>query len=221
MNDEIKSAATRGDIKHLLEIIYCDQLDTRKSAIEAIAGVGGRKAVKALLGVARDRAGLKPELRLHALESLGTVSGKLEYLSILDEFIDGDNRKVVLEARRMFRQIDPVDLPLRLVEKACLDHQAISTYSRYREPGAVALLDGFFEERIVAGDVLTTPYWGRVYVAVRALGKIEGKEAVHALDKIDRWLHGRTGRREGFLQSERASKLKKAVGLSLRSAGKE
>lgn len=217
----MKSAVSRGDIRYLLETVYGDQPDSRKCAVEAIAGVGGGAAVKALLGVARDRARLKPELRLHALEFMGTICDKFEYLSLLDEFIAGDNRKVVRGARRMFRQADPVDLPRRLAEKGCLDHQAVSTYGRYREAGAVALLEGFIEERIAARDVLTTPHWGRVYIAVRALGKIERSEASGTLRNMERWLMERTGRGAGFLQSERAGKLKKAVESSLESVEKE
>jgi len=99
----------------------------------------------ALMSIARDRWGQNPNLRVAALRSLGRLTETPRYISLLEEFIAGDNRKVVAAARSILRDLRPEGFPRRLVARGCLDHAAIRTYGDSREASSVPLLAGFLE----------------------------------------------------------------------------
>lgn len=211
LSEEISNAVSRGDIKYLLEVVYGGCAESRISAVDGIAAVGGRKAVRALVGVAGDRERLRPDIRSRALESLGGLCGPGEYVVILDRFIAGENPKITTAARRMLKRVDPDGFAGHLVEKGCLDYRAISAYGRYVEAGAVPLLGVFIDERIRNNDVTSATYWGRVYIAAGALGKIGGEDAVRILEKLDHWCGRWEAEVDGVLHGERLQKIQSAL----------
>lgn len=215
MNEEIKIAISNGDIEYLIEVVYGDTLESRISAVEGIAAIGGRKAVRTLIGVAGNRQKLRPEVRSVALEALGGICAQEEYASILCRFINGENPKLTTTARRILKSVDPDGFAGHLVEKRCLDYRAISAYGRHLETGAVSLLGGFIDERICNNDVTSIKYWGRVYIATGALGRIGGEEAVRILDKLGHWCGVREQEAAGVLHGERLRKIREALETAL------
>lgn len=216
MNKDIDAALSSGDINFLMDVVYGDSLESRISAVEAIAVIGGKNAARALLSIAGDRDKLRPDIRLSALESLGGLYSPDDYVAVLDRFISGENPKVVAVARRILRSVDPEGFARHLLGKECLDYRAISAYGRYHEDGAVPLLDRFIDERIHNNDAVSTAYWGRVYIAAGALGRIGGEEAARTLRKLDRWCREREVADNGLLQKERLRKISRAIESSIK-----
>jgi HEAT repeat protein len=217
---EVERAAREGDLGVLLTALEDASSDVRTVAVEALGQVGGERAKVALMSVARDRSGQRPEVRISALGALEALHGMERYASILQEFIPGDNKKVVAAARRMLEAVDPVGYPLRLVERRCLDHAAISVYGSAGERAAVPLLNEFVTARIKAGDLTNTGHWGRVYAAARALGRIGGAEAGQALESLLDSLSSAERRGGKWLEKERISKIMDATRTSIEQAGK-
>ena len=217
---EVERAARERDITFLLQALEDASFEVRNAAVEALGRVGGEGAKVALLSLARDRKGERPEVRIMALGALEGLYDGERFASILQEFVTGDNRKVVAAARRMLESVDPDGYPLRLVERGCLDHAAISVYGRAGEHAAVPLLTGFVIGGMEAGDLTNTGNWGKVYAATRALGRIGGAEAGRTLQALLHWLSSADGRGRRWLEEERISKIIDAAGESLEQVGK-
>jgi HEAT repeat protein len=217
---EIERAARERDSAFLLQALEDASFEVRNAAVEALGRVGGEGAKVALLSLARDRKGERPEVRITALGALEGLYEKDRYASILQEFVTGDNRKVVAAARRILESVDPGGYPLRLVERGCLDHAAISVYGRAGEQAAVPLLDEFITGRMEAGDLTKTGNWGKVYAATRALGRVGGAEAGRTLQVLLDWLSSGGGRKRRWLEEERISKIADAARESIEQVGK-
>jgi HEAT repeat protein len=184
LSPDLQAAADAGDIQYLLEALKDPAFEVRVAAARGLGALGGEKANLVLLSVARDRWGERPEVRMAALRSLGRIHGPERYASILQEFISGDNRKVVAAARRMLQAADPQGFPRRLVDVGALDPGSIRVYGDSREVSALALLRGFLREREEAGEISSSRNWGKVFAAAKALGNIGGREAVEALREL-------------------------------------
>ena len=104
---DIERAIERGDLRYLLDALDDASLENRVMAIEGLGELGGEQARLALLRVARDRWGYRPEIRIAALRSLGRLTESGRYADLLAEFIAADNRKVVASARDMLNGVDP------------------------------------------------------------------------------------------------------------------
>lgn len=206
----LRSAAERGDVRMLENVLQGESRDERVLAARLLAGVGGRKADVLLLSVARDRRGQHPEVRITALESLGSRLGVERYSDVLEEFICGENRRVMSASRHMLQAADPEGYPRRLLSKGCLDHSAIKVYGKSGYGDAVPLLSDYIRARIEADDVTKTGNWGKVYAAVRALGNIGGSRAKETLEGLSRWLE-QGGPHEGTLKDMRSGKLRGAL----------
>ena len=217
---EIERAAREGDTAFLVKALEDASFEVRDAAVEALGQVGGEGAKVALLSLARDRRGERPEVRIKALGALEGLHDTDRYASILQEFVTGDNRKVVAAARRMLESVDPAGYPLRLVERGCLDHAAISVYGRANEQAAVPLLTEFVTGRMEAGDITNTGNWGKIYAATRALGRIGGDEAGRTLQSLLEWLSSTGGQRRRWLEEERVSKIINAAEESIEQARK-
>jgi HEAT repeat protein len=181
---DLEAATARGDVGYLLEALRDPDFEVRQAAAGSLGEVGGEKANLVLLSVARDRWGERPEVRITALRSLGRIHKRDRYISILQRFITGDNKKVMVAARGMLREVDPEGFPRRLAASGALDHAAIRVYGAGSEPSAVGLLGQFLDDAGEAGDLATSSNWGKVYAAVRALGNIGGPDAVKALQRL-------------------------------------
>jgi HEAT repeat protein len=184
LSSDLQAAADAGDIQYLLEALQDPSFEVRVSAAAGLGALGGEKANLVLLSVARDRWGERPEVRTAALRSLGRIHGPERYASILQEFISGDNRKVVAAARRMLQGADPQGFPRRLVDAGALDPGSIRVYGDSREASALPLLRGFLREREEAGEISSSRNWGKVFATAKALGNIGGREAVEALREL-------------------------------------
>ena len=205
---DIEEAKRRGDAGYLLKVLAGPSRGLRVMAVRALGEVGGKRARMALASVARDRRGEGPDVRLAAIESLDGLYGDEAYASFLEEFIAGDNRRVVNGARRVLSGADPDGYPMSLLSRGCLDHQAIGVYGRSRLAESVPLLGRFLEERAAAGDLLSTTCWGKVYVSVRALGNIGGEDAVKTLSMLLGAIHGAGSSGNRVLTLERADKIR-------------
>lgn len=181
---DLVAATARGDVQYLLEALKDPEFEVREAAARSLGEIGGEKANLALLSVARDRWGERPEVRIAALRSLGRIHKRDRYLSILQGFLSGDNKKVIAAARGMLREVDPEGFPRRLVASAAVDHGAIRVYGAGHEVSAVPLLRSFLDDAREAGDIATSLNWGKVYAAVRALGNIGGTDAAKALQLL-------------------------------------
>lgn len=217
---EVERAAREGDVAVLIRALADASFEVRTAAVGALGGMGGERAKVALISVARDRRGERPEVRIAALGALEGLHGMGRYASILQEFVTGDNRKVVAASRRMLEAVDPDGYPLRLVERLCLDHAAISVYGRAGAEAAVPLLTGFVTDRMEAGDLTDTGNWGKVYAATRALGRIGGADAGRTLQALLDWLSSAGGQGGRWLDKERLSKIIDAARASIEHAGK-
>lgn len=216
----IEEAKRRGDTGYLLEVLAGPSRGLRVMAVRALGEVGGERSRMALASVARDRRGEGSDVRLAAIESLEDLYGEEAYASFLEEFIAGDNRRVVTGARRVLSGADPDGYPLRLLSRGCLDHQAIGVYGRSRLAESVPLLGSFLEERAAAGDFLSTSCWGKVYVSVKALGNIGGEDAVRTLNILLGAIHDAGSSGDRVLTRERADKISGAVRIALGATGK-
>ena len=217
---DIEEAKRRGDAGYLLKVLAGPSRGLRVMAVRALGEVGGKRARMALASVARDRRGEGPDVRLAAIESLDGLYGDEAYASFLEEFIAGDNRRVVNGARRVLSGADPDGYPMRLLSRGCLDHQAIGVYGRSRLAESVPLLGRFLEEHAAAGDLLNTTYWGKVYVSVRALGNIGGEDAVKTLGMLLGAINAAGSSGDRVLTQERADKIRGAARAAIDAAGK-
>jgi HEAT repeats/PBS lyase HEAT-like repeat len=218
---DVEAAAARGDVQYLLEALQDPGFEVREAAALGLGEVGGEKANLALLSVARDRWGERPEVRIAALRSLGRIHERNRYLSILQQFITGDNRKVAAAARGMLREIDPEGFPARLAASGAVDHGAIRVYGVEREASAIPLLCRFLDEAREAGNLVTSRNWGRVYAAVRALGNIGGMDAVVALQRLTAALEKQEAESSGSLALGRIEKILGAARNSIQLARRE
>ena len=137
---DIERAIARGDMQYLLDALDDGSLEAMIIAIEGLGELGGESARMALLRLARDRWGYRPEIRIAALRSLGKVTETARYADLLEGFIARENRKVIAAARDMLRQVDPEGFAGRLLAQGCLDHAAIRVYGTSREEAAAGLL---------------------------------------------------------------------------------
>lgn len=217
---DVGRAIARGDLQYLLDALDDASLEKRIMAVEGLAELGGEQARLALLRVARDRWGYRPEIRIAALRSLGRVTESGRYADLLGEFIAGDNRKVVASARAMLKSIDPEGFAGRLLARGCVDTAAIRVYGASRQKEAAALLDEFLKERMADGDVASPQQWGKVFAAARALGNIKGERAVQALEGLLDWLAGDERVEATGLVGQRLGKIRNAAGASAREAKK-
>jgi HEAT repeat protein len=215
LSPDLQAAADAGDIQYLLEALQDPSFEVRVAAARGLGALGGEKANLVLLSVARDRWGERPEVRTAALRSLGRIHGPERYASILQEFISGDNRKVVAAARRMLQAADPQGFPRRLVEVGALDPGSIRVYGDSREASALPLLSGFLREREEAGEISSSRNWGKVFAAAKALGNIGGREAVEALRELLSCLESFEEEGAGPLARGRVEKISAATRDSL------
>ena len=202
----------------MLDALEDASLETRIMAIEGLGELGSESARLALLGIARDRWGYRPEIRIAALRSLGKSTGSARYADLLEDFIAGENRKVMSAARDMLRQVDPDGFPGRLLAKGCVDHAAIRVYGDTREKSAVPLLASFLEERMEAADLGSPRQWGKVFAAVRALGNIGGEDAAGALEGLLAWLDDEARPEATGLPGQRLDKVRQAAAESVSRA---
>jgi HEAT repeat protein len=217
---DVEAAAASGDAQFLLEALRDPAFEVREAAALGLGEVGGEKANLALLSVARDRWGERPEVRIAALRSLGRINERSRYLSILQQFITGENRKVTAAARAMMREMDPDGFPARLAASGAVDHGAIRVYGAQSEASAVPLLCGFLDDAREAGNLATSRYWGKVYAAVKALGSIGGTEAVEALGRLITALEKQEGEISGSLALGRVEKILGAARNSIQLASR-
>jgi HEAT repeat protein len=215
LSPDLQAAADAGDIQYLLEALQDPSFEVRIAAARGLGALGGEKANLVLLSVARDRWGERPEVRTAALRSLGRIHGPERYASILQEFISGDNRKVVAAARRMLQAADPQGFPRRLVDVGALDPGSIRVYGDSREEAALPLLSGFLREREEAGEISSSRNWGKVFAAAKALGNIGGREAVEALRELLSYLESFEVEGAGPLARGRVEKIAGATRDSL------
>lgn len=184
LSGDLEDAVRRGDIQYLVDALGDASFETRIAAADRLGEVGGDKANLALLTVARDRWGERPEVRIAALRSLGGIHGAGRYSDILQQFIAGDNRKVMAAARKMLQAVDPDGYPRRLAASGAVDHGAMRVYGISRERSALPLLREYVDARASARDIASSGNWGKVYAAARALGKIGGAESVEILERL-------------------------------------
>jgi len=216
---DIERAIARGDMQYLLDALDDGSLEARIMAVEGLGELGGESSRMALLRLARDRWGYRPEIRIAALRSLGKVTETARYADLLEGFIARENRKVIAAARDMLRQVDPEGFAGRLLAQGCLDHAAIRVYGSSREEAAVGLLASFLDERMAAADLSSPSQWGKVFAAVRALGNIKGPDAVQALRSLLAWLDDPERPRVAGLAGQRLDKIRQAVLGSLAEDG--
>jgi HEAT repeat protein len=217
---DIEQAARERNVLALLNALEQPSLEVRLAAIDALGEVGGERARLVLLGIARDRLGERPEVRIGALRSLGMIYGPSEYASLLEDFISGENKKVVSASRRMLSEADPSGFAARMVARGALDHAAMQVYGTSGEESAVPLLKGFLAERVERGDITGARCWGRVHAAVKALGKIGGDAGAEALESLIEGIESgaAAGDARGFLRSERLEKIERAAREALAKA---
>jgi HEAT repeat protein len=220
LSGDLEAAAARGDIGYLLEALKDASLEVRVAAVERLGELGGERTNLALLRVARDRWGERPEVRIAALRSLGRIHEPERYASILDEFITEENRKVIAAARKNLQAVDPQGFAKRLVARGAVDHGAIRIYGTSGESSAVPLIRGFLLARERAGDITSASNWGKAYAAVRALGNIGGREAVEILGSLLLSLETEKTRETGSLVRGRVEKIRNATRESLVRAEK-
>jgi HEAT repeat protein len=221
MTGDLKEAIARGDTAYLLEALDDASLEVRLAAIGGLGEAGGEKARLALLRIARDRWGERPDVRVAALRSMRKTTGPDRYAGYLEEFIAGENRKVQAAARGILRDLDPEGYPVRLMSRGCVDHAAIRVYGTGHLTAAVPLLDGFLRQRMEKGDLSSTRQWGKVYAAVRALGNIGGPEAVESLEGLLAGIRRAPRATDQGLRGQRLDKIREAAVISIRSAEKE
>jgi|BarGraNGADG00312_2_1021985.scaffolds.fasta_scaffold27550_1 HEAT repeat protein len=217
---DIERAIVRGDMQYLLDALDDGSLEARIMAVEGLGELGGESARLALLRLARDRWGYRPEIRIAALRSLGKVTESGRYADLLGGFIARENRKVVAAARDMLRHVDPAGFAGRLLAQGCLDHAAIRVYGSSREEAAAGLLASFLDERMEAGDLSSPRQWGKVFAAVRALGNIKGPDSVQALQSLLAWLDDAERPQTTGLAGQRLDKIRQAARESLPQSGK-
>jgi HEAT repeats/PBS lyase HEAT-like repeat len=215
---DVEAAAGRGDLQYLLEALQDPAYEVREAAVLSLGEVGGEKANLALLSVARDRWGERPEVRIAALRSLGRIHERTRYLSILQQFMTGENRKVAAAARVMLKEVDPEGFPARLAASGALDHGAIRVYGAANEASAVPLLCRFLDDAREADNLVTSRNWGKVYAAVRALGNIGGEDAVAALQRLIADLEKQEAPGSGSLTRGRIEKILGAASGSIQRA---
>jgi len=221
LSGDLKEAILRGDTRYLIEALDDASVNVRLAAVEGLSELGGEQARMALLHIARDRWGERPELRIAALRALRGPSEPSRYIELLDEFISSDNRKVVAAARSMMRDLDPDGYPARLVAHGCLDHGAIRVYGTSGEPAALPLLIGYLDRLQDSSDLATGRHWGKAYAAVRALGNIGGADSVQTLQDLLGWLDAvPEGDRPGF-KGQRLDKVQQEARRALEMASRE
>lgn len=215
LSGDLKDAIQRNDTAYLLNALEDASFEVRVAAVEGLAELGGEQARMALMRIARDRWGQNPALRVAALRSLGRLTEPQRYISLLEEFIAGDNRKVVAAARSILRDLDPEGFPHRLVARGCLDHAAIRAYGDSREPTSVPLLDGYLDERMAAGDMTSTRQWGKVFAAVKALGNIASPDTVQTLERLLEWLEEAPQMESTGFHAQRLTKIREETRRAL------
>lgn len=219
--DEVERAARERNVLALVNALEHPSSHVRIAASRALGEVGGDKARFALLSLARDRYGERPDVRIAALGALGDIFDEEGYAYLLEGFTAVENKKVMAAAREMLEAVDPDGFPRRLARNGCLDPAAMNVYGRTGEETAVPLLASFLEERVDRGDLAGTGFWGKVYAAVRALGRIGGPGATEALEHLLGRLPGGGEVPEGFLRKERLEKIESAARDALaRSRGR-
>lgn len=211
LSGDLEDAIARGDTAWLIEALADASMNVRLAAVEGLADLGGEQARMALTRIARDRWGERPEYRIAALRSLARLVETERYKSLLDEFLTGDNRKVVSAARSMLKPLDPGGFAARLVRRECVDHAAIREYGESREVSAVPLMARYFDERTEKGDISSARHWGKVYAAVRALGNVGTEEACLVLADLRARLDERPEAKAGGLAGWRLEKISRQV----------
>lgn len=220
LSGDLQDALARGDVSYLLEALEDAPFELRVAAVEGLAELGGEQARMALLRIARDRWGQRPELRIAALRSLGRVTEPVRYVTLLEEFIAADNRKVVAAARSMLKSLDPEGFPRRLAALGCVDHGAIRAYGDSSEPAAVPVLTEYLDHLMETGDIASTRHWGKVHAAVRSLGNIGDRDSVQMLERLRAWLaEPQQAGSEGF-RAQRLAKIEHATERALQAARK-
>ncbi len=214
---EVERAHAQSDVLALLAALESESPRVRLAAIEALGEIGGAKASIALSGVAKDRYGERPDVRLAALEALGNIFEPTRYADFLEQYVEGDNRKVTAGSRKLLQRADPDGYPGRLARLGCLDHAAIRVYGESGLTQAVPLLSGFVSERINDGSFTQGKWWGKVYAAEKALGSIGGDEAIASLEALAE-AAGRESASGSFLTCERTTKIAEGARSALERA---
>jgi HEAT repeat protein len=220
LSGDLQEAIARGDVTYLLEAMQDAPFELRVAAVEGLTELGGEQARMALSRIARDRWGERPELRIAALRSLGRITEPHRYISLLDEFIAQDNRKVVAAARGMLRGLDPEGYPRRLAGRGCVDHGAIRAYGDSREESALPLLGGYLGNLMETGQVTSTRQWGKVHAAVKSLGNIGGGDSVQILERLLEWLEEEAQTVSTGLNAQRLAKIRHAAERAMQAAKK-
>ncbi|MDD5448205.1 MAG: HEAT repeat domain-containing protein [Actinomycetota bacterium] len=166
----------KGDIRTLSKLLEIP-VEEQKAAVQAIAKKGGKSSETLLCRVLDHRKEVNPEVRAEALEALEFVIEAKDYIELLERYISGENPKVQRVARRNLARLDSSGFPSKLLARECADQQAIKIYGASHTPGADIFLERFIIGAIERGDVTHPRKWGRIYVSVRSLGKMESPEA--------------------------------------------
>lgn len=190
-------------------------------SIRKLAFFRGDRVLHALSHIAKARYEERPEVRIAALEALSSIQPVEEFVTALEDFVAGENRKVMSAARSMMKELDPEGWTARLVKLGALDHQAICAYGIAREVTAIPLLTDFLEEKRLSGEFIETGWWGKVYAAVCALEKIGGDDArrtlLSLLENIDKLnLPSKSIFKEKRIEKIRVA-LKRALGKNLKA----
>ncbi len=195
----------------LLEQLRHPDYRVRIDAAGRLGSAGDIRFRAPLVGVASNRGGERPEVRVAALRALGSLMEPGDYAGMLEGFINGESRKVMTAARKLLKASDPGGYSGRLARAGCLDHSAMKVYSSSRDPAAADLISGFLEERLESRDVIEGRHWGRVYTGVKALHRIGGTRGAGVIREISRYTARIDPRELKPLERERLAKIAGAV----------
>lgn len=215
LSGDLRDAIARGDTAYLLKALESAGVGARAAAVEGLGSVGGEQARLALLRIARDRWDQRPDIRIAALRALGKIVDADRYADLIEEFIAGDNSRVMTAARLMLRDVDPDGFPARLLDRKVVDHGAIRVYGTSRMPESVPLLSSFLQDAMREGDITSSRKWGKVFAAVKALGNIGGQASVKTIESLVAYLGETEPRRDSRFELCRLDKIRQAAEQSL------
>ena len=168
-------------VEFLIDCLEHPDARTRMAAVDALSRSGDKRARLPLKAVLADRWGQNIEVRLAALRCLSEVLGGSDAAALLENFVQGDSARIMAAARKLLKQRDPRRYTARLASRKCLDPWSINAYGREQEKFAVPLLADFLTECISAERLTAARSWGRVFMAIKALGLIGEARAGEAL----------------------------------------
>ncbi|MDD5748254.1 MAG: hypothetical protein PHP64_04265 [Actinomycetota bacterium] len=221
MDSSLTRALENRDMNFLREAFSSAQAGKKIEIIHAMAESGGRDSVGLLIQIASARYEEKPEVRIAALKALSKVQPKDEYSNTLGKFILNENRRVMFAARRILRDVESEGWARRLADLGALDYSAISVYGREKEKSAVPLLIDFIAGRLESKEIYNSQWWGKVYAALLALGRIGGDDAKNALFSVIDFLEKLDRTSCESLERMRIEKIEEAAKIGIKNIRNE